>query len=217
MALVNAYCTLPELKAVLGDISDSKDDVALELAINAASRQIDQFCEQRFWIDGSVVAREIVVLGCSDDVDLWDEDGDVSGIATATGLIVQSDSAGDGTFSTTLTAGTDFILKPRNAAVMVPARPYRYLGFGHSGAASLPRPTGRPSLKVTAKWGWAAVPSAVQQACQLQAAQLWKAKDAVFGVVTFGDADTLRVRAEMNPIAAGLLLPFTRTGQIAVA
>jgi hypothetical protein len=48
MALTNAYATLAQLKTSTG-ISDSFDDDTLELAIEAASREIDQACERVFY------------------------------------------------------------------------------------------------------------------------------------------------------------------------
>lgn len=207
MALTNAYCTLEELRTDLG-VSDSADDVALERAINAASRQIDNFCGQRFWADATAVAREFYVTDNGLDLDL--DQQDVIGISSATGLIVKTDSAGTGSYATTLAANTDFLLMPRNAALATPAMPYTSLSLGLSGSNTyyLPRSFGRPAVQVTAKWGWPAVPADVVQACLLQAAQLFKAKDAVFGVAAFGDFGPLRVQSGLNPIAAGILSQY---------
>lgn len=209
MALTHAYCTLPELKTDLGNIADTDSDVALERAINAASRQIDGYCRQRFWLDSSVVAREFYATGDGTTLNLWQDD--VAGIGSSSGVIVKSDTAGDGTYATTLTVGTDFLLLPRNAALASPARPYTQIQAGLSGAATWSFPTwstSRPTVQVTAKWGWPVVPDEVVQACVLQAAQLFKARDAVFGVAAFGEFGPLRVRSALNPIAEGLLEPY---------
>jgi len=48
MAITNGYITLSLLKSALS-INDEIDDDFLELAINAASRQIDQVCERQFF------------------------------------------------------------------------------------------------------------------------------------------------------------------------
>jgi len=40
MAITNGYCTLAQIKASAG-ITDTVDDVLLELAVEAASREID--------------------------------------------------------------------------------------------------------------------------------------------------------------------------------
>jgi len=52
VALTNCYTTLAELKAALG-IEDSVDDTALEAAITAASRMIDDYTERFFYKDGT--------------------------------------------------------------------------------------------------------------------------------------------------------------------
>ena len=50
MALTNAYCTLNQVKASLRiPVSDTVDDDLLELAINSASRDIDQATERQFY------------------------------------------------------------------------------------------------------------------------------------------------------------------------
>ena len=52
MAITNGYSTLAELKAAL-TISDSTDDAALEAAINAVSRMIDDYTGRFFYKDGT--------------------------------------------------------------------------------------------------------------------------------------------------------------------
>ena len=47
MAISNGYATLSDVKAALR-ITDTVDDALLELSIEAASRQIDGFCERVF-------------------------------------------------------------------------------------------------------------------------------------------------------------------------
>jgi hypothetical protein len=49
MAISNGYATLADVKAALRiPTSDTQDDFLLELSIEAASRQIDGFCERVF-------------------------------------------------------------------------------------------------------------------------------------------------------------------------
>ena len=62
------------------------------------------------------------------------------------------------------------------------------------------------TVQITAKFGWPAIPDDVEKACLVQAAQLFKASDAVFGGVAIGmDGGVLRVRSSLNPMAEGLL------------
>ena len=55
MALTNCYATLAEIKAALA-IEDTNDDTALEAAITAASRMIDDYTGRFFYKDGTAQA-----------------------------------------------------------------------------------------------------------------------------------------------------------------
>jgi hypothetical protein len=206
MAITNGYCTLndlkPELRITVGDI---EDDTRLEVAIAAASRQIDGYCDRRFWQDATVAVREFYADNSRSCF--------VDDISTTTGLIVKVDDDDDGTFETTLTIGTNYILRPLNAADMVPVWPYNELALVDSnGAVSFPvHGSGRPGVQVTARFGWPAIPDDVKKACMIQAAMLFKSADAVFGVTEFAASGAvLRVRNAMHPIAAALLEPYTK-------
>jgi hypothetical protein len=63
---------------------------------------------------------------------------------------------------------------------------------------------------VTAKWGWAAVPDDVEQACRILVARFFKVREAPLGVAGFGDLGLIRVRDD--PTALGLLQPYPRLG-----
>lgn len=204
MTITNGYCTLAQVKSELG-ISDTSNDAQIEMSVEAASRQIDSETgwAHGFWQDGSVVAREFFAdspVCCYVD----------EGISTTTGLIVKIDEDGDGTFETTLTISTDFILLPRNAEDQVPAEPYTEIVLANN--FYFPRlSNGRPGVQVTAKFGWAAVPDDIEKACLVQSVQLFKSKDAVFGVAAFGDTGAaLRVKAGLNPIAKALVDHYAR-------
>lgn len=209
MAIQNGYATLAQIRAEEG-ITDSgftADDSKLELAVEAASRQIDGHCGWRFWQDGMVVTREFYADSPRCCYLFDDEAGD--GISTTTGLVVKIDGDGDGTFETTLTIATDFILRPVNAADRVPVWPYTEIWLADN--YTFPRPSnGRPGVQVTAKFGWPAVPDDVEKACLVQAQQLFKSKDAIFGAAAFGETTALRVRQALNPIAAALVEPYRK-------
>lgn len=206
-AATNAYCTRGELKAEL-QISDTANDTLIDLSINAASRQIDGHCGWRFWQDTAVQTRTFTAESSGGLYLLDDDLGE--GIATTTGLIVKTDGGGDGTYETTLTVDTDFTLGPANAQARTPAWPYTELLIAPLGSVSFPTGWGRPSVQITAKFGWPAVPDDVTKACLIQAAQLFKAKDTPFGVAGVGDLGVLRIRSGMNPIAQGLLAPYRK-------
>lgn len=204
VTITNGYCTLAQLKAEKG-ISDTTDDDTLSVAINAASRQIDNYCGRRFWQDGSVVAREYFPASSVQC--------DTDDISTITGLIVKVDIDLDGTFETTLVINTDFLVAPRNAALEVPVRPYTELSIVPIGVTSFfPQPRyGRASVQVTAKFGWPAVPDDVTKGCLIQAAMLAKAKDAPFGGVELGAGGAaMFMRSKLHSLAEALLAPYAR-------
>lgn len=202
MTITNGYCTLAELKAELGISStDVINDAQMGTAINAASRQIDGYTGRRFWVDGSVATRQYYADTVSDCA--------VDDISTTTGLVVKIDDTDTGAFSTTLTVTTTFILLPTNAADRVPVWPYTDLRIVDGSAFPMSN-SGRPGVQVTAKFGWPAVPDDVRKAALIQSAQLFKAKDAAFGVASFGDSGVMSIRGTLNQFAAALLEPYCK-------
>jgi hypothetical protein len=198
VTLTNAYATLEDLQTELSVPFETQYTNRLEVALNAASRQIDGFCGRRFWQDSAVVDRQFYA-------DSYNECMVPEGISTVTGLIVKTDDADTGAFGTTLTITTNFILLPTNAADEVPAFPYTCIRLVDSGISAFPMSSsGRPGVQVTAKFGFPAIPDDVTKACLIQATQLFKSSDAVFGGLSF-DAGVFRVRETLNPMAAALL------------
>jgi hypothetical protein len=196
LSIANGLCTLEQAKSAL-NIQDAADNTLVELAVGAASRSIENYVGHRFFIDAAVTVRQ---FNADDTSSLTIPEG----IATATGLIVQTDAAGDGTFETTLTINTDFVLEPVNSLVLYPARPYTEIRLL---TGSFPQPAnGQPGVKVTAKFGWPAIPDDVTLACILLAKDLVKAKDAPFGVAGTSDFGVLRIRQNATVIA--LLQPY---------
>lgn len=195
----NGYCTEAQVASVLG-VTSQDDTQKITLAVEAASRQIDAKLGYRLWQDTSVATREFFA---DSPVCVYIPEG----ISTTTGLVVKIDEDADGTFETTLTISTDFIVLPSNAADETPVRPYTEIRLVEN--YYFPRPSnGRPGVQVTAKFGWPAVPDWAEQACIIQAVQLFKAKDAPFGIATFGDlGGGLRVGRGLNPIADALVDP----------
>lgn len=192
MSITNGYCTLAELKAVLR-ILDTIDDPLLESRITEASRVIDQHCDRRFYADTTATARTYVAI---DDELLFVDD-----ISTATGLVVKTDSAGDGTYATTLTS-SQYQLEPLNSlAKGDPVRFIRTIGV------VLPTTAAPAGVQVTAKWGWPAVPDPVRSACILLAGRLVKRGDSLLGVAGFGDLGAITVRA-IDPDVDRMLRPY---------
>lgn len=208
MTVTNGYTDLQSVLAEVG-ITNANKDAQIEAAINAASRQIDDYTGRRFWQDTTVQTREFYA---DDYRELVSDAGQVLDISTATGLVVKIDTNDDGTFGTTLTVGTHFVLLPTNAADE--SEPFTGIRMVDS-IYNFPRYTsGRPGVQITAKFGWASVPSPVAQACLIQSVLLFKATDAAMGGLSFGDGSFMRVRGGLNPIAASLVerYAFARVG-----
>lgn len=192
------YATRAELKARMS-ITQTTWDTAIDDALESVSREIDGYCGKRkFWLDDTVSAR----------IYYPDQAGftEVDDIATTTGLVIKTDTAGDGTYVTTW-ASTDYELQPLNGIVDGEAG-WPYWQIKAVGNYRFPMCATRAPLQVTAKWGWAAVPAPVKQACLILAEATFKAKDAAFGVAGFDGIGVVRVRD--NPMAAAKLRKYRR-------
>lgn len=201
--LGDPYVTLTELKSYL-KLTDATDDTELESALESASREIEDHCLRQFNDAGTVSARVYIPEdGCSVIVDDF---------STTTGLVIKTDENDDGVYETTWVS-TDYQLEPLNGVVRgVPGWPYWMIET--TGTRTFPNCLRRPSVQVTAQWGWASVPDPVKQACKILAAETFKLKDAPFGVAGFGEFGAVRVRD--NPIAARKLKRYERDPMLVV-
>lgn len=187
MAITNGYATLTEIKTFLS-ISDNVDDTLLESMVEAASRSIDRIANRRFYLDANASARAYRV---SSPVILYTDD-----IGTTSGLVVKLDEDGDGTFETTLTLNTDYIMDPLTALDL--GRPYTQVTMVTT-SQSFPIFPGlfqnglRPGVQVTARWGWPSVPDDINQACLILTADLYKRKDSPGGILGLGDLGAIRM------------------------
>ena len=118
---------------------------------------------------------------------------------------MRTDDDDDGTFETTWTITTDYVLGGSGVGYDG-ATGWPYTSLRAVGSRTWPTATLRPAVQITATWGWAAVPVPVKQATLLLAAEAFKSKDAPFGVAAFGEFGPLRVRA--NPMVAQLLARY---------
>jgi hypothetical protein len=128
-------------------------------------------------------------------------------VATTT-ITIKIDSEANGTYATTLTQGTDYVLQPRNVPIY--SRPYESARM--VGGATFPLFT-LPSfetVQVTTVWGWASIPDDVNQACILLAMRQFARLNAALGVVGFADM-AITVRA-VDPDVRDLLSPYRKFG-----
>jgi hypothetical protein len=208
MAITNGYATLAALKAAL-DITDNADNPGLEAAVEAASRQIDAHCGRgrKFWQDSTVVARKYTPTLAKRVI--------TADISTLTGLLVKVDTSDNGTFDTSLTISTDFQVEPVNAAAEFPVQPWTSIRLLDGTLSSFTLlSSGRPVVEVTAKFGWATVPDAVERATVIQARSIFKSQDTTFGSFALSlDGQPLRVPA-LDPMARAQLEPFVRYDEV---
>ncbi len=208
MAIVNGYVTLADLKATMS-INDTTDDTVMEDAIEAASRQIDAYCGRgrKFWQDAGVVARKYYPTQSRRVI--------VDDISTLTGLLVAVDTSDDGTFDVSLTINTDFIVEPVNAAAEYPVQPWTsILLINGTLTQFLQLASGRPSVEVTAKYGWSAIPSGIARACLVQSRNIFKSQDATFGAFQLSIDGQIRSVPQMDPVARAQLEPFVRYDEV---
>jgi hypothetical protein len=199
VSLVNAYCSLAEVKASLRIPSaDTVDDALLTTAINAASRQIDGICERRFY---SETATRVFVPDSSILVDTDD-------IVSITTLKTNS---GDG-FTVTIPS-TEYQLEPLNGIAGGISQPFTRIRA--TGAFLFPVYQQRSvnldeaSVQVVGVFGWSAIPDAVKQAAILVSIRTFKRLDSPFGVAGFGDVGIIRV-GRTDPDVEALLMPFKK-------
>lgn len=197
---MTGYATVAEVRAQLGDaVRLTADATEVQAKIDAASRQIDDFCERRFDLDASASAR-VYDGGCAELL--------VDDIGSASGLVVESSA--DGVNWSTVTAAA-YELRPLNAAGRSPTA-YAWWWLAES-ASSVTAWAWARRVRVTARWGWSAVPAPVHEACVLRAVGLFKRKDAPHAVAGFDGFGAVRIRPDGD--IGALLAPYVRPGGIA--
>lgn len=193
------YANLDELKAfiTMADTVVDRDDL-LTIALDAAHDDLEGDCGRRFYLDDEASARTF------DPADRVLEDRGrqfllIDDIGSLTGLVVE-------TGVTTWTAVTGTVeYRPENALVRGRA------------ITSLMTPSGLwptdpfTRVRVTARWGWPAVPPRVKEATLLQASRLYARRNSPQGVVGTADWGQITVR-KSDPDYMGLIGQFVRPG-----
>lgn len=203
MALTNAYATVAQLRAHLGDSGTVLTEALLERALNSTSRAIDRFTGRRFWLDAAAVARYYT----PDALDAYELD--VHDIGSTTDLVIATDTTGDGTYATTW-ASTDYQLEPLNAATGGDATAYAWWRIVAIDRYTFPAASRRHTVRVTAKGGWSAVPVDVEMACLIKSSRLFERRNSPLGVTAgMGEFGPVRV-SRSDPDVMDLLGPYVR-------
>lgn len=197
MTITNGYCTADELSEHMGGAD--LNDAGADRAINAASRWIDEHTGRKFWLDPAN-ALTTLVYRPEDPYTAW-----VNDIGSTTGLVIKTDSNGDGTWATTW-ASTDYQLEPVN-----PVGAFSYSRIVAIDRYTFPYHCRRMTLQVTARHGWSTVPDGVVTAALLISAALYQRRESALGVANAGgDFGPIRVSRFVDPDAARHLEPFRR-------
>jgi hypothetical protein len=193
------YATTAQVKTALG-ITDATDDTEIATAITAASRAIDRATSRQFGnVTGTPTPRAYDAC--------WDRHRptpawvvSIDDLYDATGLAV--------TIAGVTVTAANYQLEPRNA--LADGDVYTSLVL-LAGAEAKPT-AGIPRIDLsTDKWGWAAVPATVLNACKLQTGRFHKRRDALFGVAgSPADGSEVRLLAKLDPDVAVMLVDYTR-------
>lgn len=193
-SVVHGYTDVTTLKS-WANVNASYDASLTPMAINAASRAIDHYCKRHFWLDTSSSDRTFEPQSLY-YLDLAGHPYADIGASTVT---IKTDSGGDGTFETTWQP-SDFELLPYNAAYDAPeAEPWtaiRAVGSQTFPLLIATALTRRDRIKITAQWGWPAVPDAVALACLIKSARLLDRKNTVNGIGGTSDFGPIRITGE---------------------
>ena len=199
MAITDGYATLSDVKAALR-ITDNVDDSLLEISIEAASREIDGWCERVFTQSTATrIYRPTDVF--SVDVD------DLQSITT-----LKTDSDGSGVFDVTWET-TDYQLNPLNGIAGGISTPYTQVRAIGEYLFPIYEPrnvnANEASIQINGVWGWASIPTAVKQACIILSMRQFKRYDSPTGVMGFGDLGVMRI-GRVDPDIEKLLMPFRK-------
>src|SRR6266566_4048185 len=191
MSIGDKYATLSELKTRLG-ITDSNDDARLTNALATASKSVESFCERQFNDAGTTstrVYRPDAIYMCQ-VYDFW----------TTAGLVIQVNSV---TWD-----NTRYELDPLNGVVDGQTGwPYMRI-HAIMGNTFFPFWVGKANVSVTAQWGWSAVPDPIHDATLVAAEEIFKLRDAPFGIGGYGAFGVISVRD--NPFVARMCAPYAR-------
>jgi hypothetical protein len=200
------YVGLEEMNDRLG-ITDTADSYAMQTAIATSAGWINEYCQRHF--NRVTETRTFVPYG------IYELDTD--DIVPGTAIALSVDYDGDGIYEQAWVQGTDYQLyfgKDRfNLNSTGIARPYEKIRVINSGR-TFPflwpfAPLNRVQIATT--WGWPQVPWQVAEANRILAADMFKMKDAPFGLA--GSADLGVVRVQSNPWLTELLSRFIKGTQ----
>lgn len=199
MPVTTTYITSTQFKATTQLTGYADADADITAAINAACRAIDKLCNRRFWLDADANQVRYYTAGWGPIRDL-----EIDDLVTLTSF--KTDDDGTYAYPNAWAQNTDFLLEPLNAAA--DGEPYTSVTVHPNSQFTLPSVYPR-NVQVTGKFGWSAVPDAIVEATTVLTGRLLKtAREAQFGVFTFGD-QAFQI-ARNDPTVSMLIGPYRR-------
>ena len=195
------YCTVEQLREMLSDAGSSLPASLLQRAVTAASRAVDVWCNVPAGSFAPSSAPAPRLFRACDSTLL-----EVDPFGALDGLAVELDADGDGVFETSLSA-SDVVPEPLNADSAGDA--FAWTALAVADPYSWPVGGVRPGVRVTARWGYSAVPADVEQATLIRAAALFKRKESPHGVAEFGEFGPVRI-SRNDPDVMALLERYRR-------
>lgn len=191
MAWAPDYVTLIQAKEHIRlEVLDTLDDLEIRRAITSASRAVDNHTRRQF---GVVAAPEVRYYTAHWSITRERWVVDVDDLMTAVGLAVAVDITSDGTYSGVIAASR---LTPPNAIAR--ARPWTAVDIPSS---SVVQPDCQEwGVRVTATWGWSAVPATVETATLIQTLRFLSRRDSPYGIAgSPSDGSEMRLQRRLDP------------------
>ena len=198
------YAELENVKERLGiPEDDTGDDELIQRRIVSASWAIEELANRGhkpgFGLDVTATARQYRPGGRRVWVrELGGELLLIDDVGSADGLVVE---LGDGTDWSDVT--TEVEVEPLSA--IAEGKPVTALllegGRWHA-----------RRVRVTARWGWPAIPAGAVEATEILTVRLHRRKDAPWGVAGFGESGTVQI-AKQDPDVMALVEGLRRTGR----
>lgn len=200
MAITNGYATLADVKGAFR-ITDNVDDTLLELSIESASREIDGWCERVFYNAGTATRIYIPTDSFYVDTD------DLISVTT-----LKTSTTGE-SFDNTWSDAGDYQLEPLNGVSGgLTGHPTTRIRAVGNKIFPLWDPRNinshEATVQITGVFGWAAVPTAIKQACIILSMRQFKRYDTPLGI-TFDELGAMRV-GRVDPDIQNLLSPFKK-------
>jgi hypothetical protein len=198
------YASMEELKSRLS-ITDTGDDHEIQLVLHAVTDWINTYCGRHFY--------QITEARTYRPDNVWTLH--IDDLVTATSVDLDYD--GDGVYEVHWVQDVNYQLLRYdgnyNKNDMGIQRPNNYLQVTSGNGTSNPAGgqwlpwlwpfTRQNRVQITGTWGWPQIPPNVSQAALIMAADMFKAKDAPWGIAGFGELGLVKTQA--SPMIVELL------------